>query len=174
MTSLGTELPEIPAPLAARNVALRPRSDKDEAFIRDVYVAYRWDELAVTGWPDESRLAFLHDQHRLQELHYRNHYGGAVFAVIEVADRPVGRLYLLRRDGDLRIIDIALMPEFRKQGLGSGLLRAVQEQARRLGISKVSIHVEQNNPALKLYERLGFSKTELRGVYYLLEWQSDV
>lgn len=37
----------------------------------------------------------------------------------------------------------------------------------------VRIHVEENNPALRLYRRLGFKKIEEQGVYYLIEWAPD-
>jgi ribosomal protein S18 acetylase RimI-like enzyme len=75
--------------------------------------------------------------------------------------------------GDLRIVDIALLPEFRAQGLGSGLIEAVFAAARVTG-SKVSIHVENFNPARRLYERLGFIEVGEHGVYRRMEWQPAV
>jgi ribosomal protein S18 acetylase RimI-like enzyme len=165
-----TELPPVPPDLTARGVALRERQAGDAAFLRDVYVAYRWGELSVTGWPDAAKLAFLHDQHRLQDAHYSKWYAGAAWGVIEVMGKRAGRIYLLCRDGDLRIVDIALMPEFCNQGIGSGLLRAVQHMAEAAGARKVSIHVERHNPALRLYRRLGFHEIDSGDVYYLLEW----
>lgn len=165
-----TQLPAVPAALAARGVTLRHRTDDDGEFLRDVYVAYRWDEVAATGWPEAVRLSFLHDQSRLQESHYRQHYLGAAWGVIEVNGARAGRLYLLNTGVDLRIVDIAFLPAFRNQGIGSGLLAAVMEQARGLGVAKVSIHVEQTNPAQRLYRRLGFQPVETAGVYHLLEW----
>ena len=36
----------------------------------------------------------------------------------------------------------------------------------------MTIHVERFNPALRLYERLGFSVAEDKGVYLLLERRS--
>ena len=38
----------------------------------------------------------------------------------------------------------------------------------------VRIHVERHNPALRLYERLGFVRLGDNGVYYLMEWSPDV
>jgi ribosomal protein S18 acetylase RimI-like enzyme len=67
-------------------------------------------------------------------------------------------------------VDIALLPAFRNQGLGGSLITAVQKMASEEGLLTVSIHVECSNPALRLYERLGFRLVETRGVYYLLEW----
>lgn len=165
-----TELPAVPPALAARGVSLRHAEAGDDDFLRDVYVTYRWQEMEASGWPAETRLAFLHDQHRLQHLHYRKYYEGAAWGIIEVGGERAGRLYLLFAPGDFRVVDIALMPRYRDGGLGGGLLAAVQQQAQALGAAKVSIHVEQSNPALRLYERLGFRRIEERGPYFLLEW----
>ncbi|WP_448192482.1 GNAT family N-acetyltransferase [Azospirillum sp. sgz301742] len=170
---LQTALPTVPPHLAARGVSLRPREDSDAEFLRDVYIAYRWEEVAATGWPEDMRLAFLHDQYRMQDAHYTKHYDGAAWGVVEVDGARAGRLYLLNCGSDLRIVDIAFLPPYRNMGLGGGLLAAVQEQARALGVAKASIHVEQSNPALRLYERLGFQKVELRGIYHLLEWPAS-
>lgn len=163
--------PEVPTALADRGVTLRARGEGDEAFLRDVYVAYRWAELEATGWPEGQRLAFLHEQHRLQDHQYRAHYEGMGWGIIEVAGVRAGRLYLLLRGDELRIVDIALTPEHRGHGIGGALLTAIQRHASTVGAALVSIHVEANNPALRLYERLGFRHIEWRGVYRLLNWQ---
>jgi ribosomal protein S18 acetylase RimI-like enzyme len=68
---------------------------------------------------------------------------------------------------DIRIMDITLAPAFRGRGIGSGLLRSLiseVEGSRRT----VSIHVEINNPARRLYERLGFEYAGEHGVYLLM------
>lgn len=165
-----TSLPPLSPALTALGVHLRRRAAEDAEFLRDVYVAYRWEEVTASGWPEAMRLAFLHDQYRAQCFHYENNYEGAVWGVIEVGKQRAGRLYLHHSSLELRIIDIALMPEFHNRGLGSALLASVQTLARQLGVARVSIHVESNNPALKLYQRLGFEEIELRGIYYLMEW----
>jgi ribosomal protein S18 acetylase RimI-like enzyme len=160
----------VPPDLAALGVSLRPRRAEDLEFVRDVYVAYRWEEVSATGWPEPVRIAFLHDQHRFQDAHYTKNYEGAAWGIVEVAGERAGRLYLFLAGSDLRIVDIALMPAFRNRGLGTALIHAVFQMAREAGLSRVSIHVEQNNPALRLYERLGFRMIEPRGIYFLMEW----
>lgn len=169
--STPTPLPRLPVELVAQGVGLRPRRDSDAEFLRDLYVAYRWQEMAAAAWPPEQCLAFLHDQYRLQDLHYSKHYDGAAWGVIEVDGERAGRVYLLLRRGELRIVDIALMPAYRNRSIGGRLLKAIQDQAAGLGADKLSIHVEQSNPALRLYERLGFKLVEERPPYRLLEWQ---
>ncbi len=168
MTS--TPLPAVPEPLVALGVTLRLRCEDDDAFLRQVYYAYRWEELTLTDWPEEARIAFLDQQYNFQRIHYDRNYPAAVWGIVEVAGEPAGRLYLQYAGQDLRIIDVAFLPPFRNQGIGTGLLTAVQELARGLSATKASIHVEQNNPALRLYQRLGFEIVLPRPPYYLLEW----
>ncbi len=65
------------------------------------------------------------------------------------------------------------MPEHRGQGLGGGLMRALLDEAAAAGKS-VSIRVQLYNPALRLYQRLGFqAKGEDDGLYRPMEWRGE-
>ena len=66
-------------------------------------------------------------------------------------------------------MDIALLPAYRNAGIGSALLHALMAEAAQAG-KPVRIHVEKQNPALRLYTRLGFVPIADRGVYWFLEW----
>jgi ribosomal protein S18 acetylase RimI-like enzyme len=83
---------------------------------------------------------------------------------------PVGRLYVDRCEKAIRIMDIALLPEHRRAGIGTKLLRELQDEARTAG-KTLTIHVEKFNPALRLYQRLGFQQIEDKGIYLFLEWK---
>jgi len=165
-----TPLPPIPSHLVERGVALRPQQDADGDFVREVFIASRWDEVLAASWPEVLGRAFLADQFRLQDLHYHKHYQGAAWGIVEVAGQPAGRLTLLLGEEELRIVDIALLPAYRNLGLGRGLIEAVQDQARELGLAKVSLHVEQHNRAQRLYRRLGFRRIGVGGTHALMEW----
>ena len=57
----------------------------------------------------------------------------------------------------LNIHDLAVLPEFRAQGIGARLLEAVEHQARQLGCCKVTLEVQENNVrARQVYQRAGF------------------
>jgi ribosomal protein S18 acetylase RimI-like enzyme len=161
-------VPELPR-AAALGVRARPMTDDDLIFVAALYASTRAEEVAVTGWPIEHQRAFLAHQHDAQHRHYRSHYPDAHWLILEKSGAPVGRLYLDRWERELRVIDISLVPSCRSQGIGAAVLRDVQDLARALGIG-VSIHVEKNNPARHLYDRLGFVLAEDKGVYDLLEW----
>ncbi len=152
------------------NVTYRKVTGADDEFLYQVYVPTRAVELEQTDWSDEEKEVFCRMQHKAQSTHYFKHYTGARFDIILIDDEPAGRLYVDHWDKEIRIIDIALLPEFQKQGIGASILREILLQGR-LKRKKVTIHVEMNNPALKLYERLGFEKIEeVNGIYFLMEW----
>jgi len=80
---------------------------------------------------------------------------------------PVGRLYIARWQDEIRIVDIALLPPYRNTGIGSAILRDILAEAA--AHKPVRIHVEQCNPALRFYERLGFTPIADKGVYLFME-----
>lgn len=151
-------------------ITFRPITDEDLPFLSRLYASTRQEELAVTPWNDEQKRAFLEQQFEAQHRHYQEHYPEASFDVLEVDGEAAGRLYVSRWTREIRIVDIALLPEYRNRGIGSRVLEDLLDEGRRSG-KAVSIHVEKNNPALRLYERLGFEPREDKGVYLLMEWK---
>jgi ribosomal protein S18 acetylase RimI-like enzyme len=149
-------------------VTLRPAAAADRPLLRAVYASTRADELALVAWDAPVKEAFLAQQFDAQDAHYREHYPGATFDVIEVDGQAAGRLYVHRGPRDIRIMDIALLPGYRGQGTGTDLLHSLVAEAQASGRT-LSIHVEVNNPARRLYERLGFRPAAEHGVYLLLE-----
>ncbi len=148
---------------------LRPIEDSDLPFLFDLYASTRADEMAMVDWKDEEKQQFLAMQFHAQHTYYQENYTEATFDVILYQDTPVGRLYVEEWSTELRIIDIALLPQYRNQGIGSYYLRQLMTRAATAQ-KAVSIHVERNNPALMLYKRLGFKKIGEHSLYDLMEW----
>jgi ribosomal protein S18 acetylase RimI-like enzyme len=149
-------------------VVLRPAAAADRAFLLQVYGSTRAEELALLPWTDEQKAGFVVHQFEAQDSHYRKHYDDAAFDVIEVDGEPAGRLYVHRGPREIRIVDIALLPAFRGRAIGTRLLCGLIAEAEDGG-RKLSIHVEMNNPARTLYERLGFRPAGEHGIYLLME-----
>jgi ribosomal protein S18 acetylase RimI-like enzyme len=161
MTSAGTKNHQHGA------VGLRPANETDLELLFQVYAGTRWEELAVTSWGEEEKERFLRMQFDLQHVYYRQNYPDATFEVILVDGVPAGRLYREERDGDIRIMDIALLPAFRGRGTGSRIMADIIRDADNRDVS-LSLHVECNNPVLDYYGRLGFEVCEERGVYLFM------
>jgi GNAT superfamily N-acetyltransferase len=151
-------------------LTFRPITDADLPFMARLYASTRLQELAVVAdWTHAQKEAFLQSQFDAQHAHYQQHYRGTEWLVIVRDAAPVGRLYLARWAREHRIVDIALLPEARGQGLGTALLRDLLDEAAAAG-KPVTIHVEKFNPAMRLYRRLGFVPVEDKGVYDLMRW----
>lgn len=151
------------------SIDLLPVQPEETAFLYRVYASTREEELSPLGWDAERMDAFLRMQFDAQHRYYQEQFPDAAYQVIRVNDCPAGRLYVDRNLDEIRIIDIALLPEYRGQGIGTMLLKGLLEEARRAN-KPVRIHVDQSNPALRFYRRLGFSVIADRGIYALMEW----
>jgi ribosomal protein S18 acetylase RimI-like enzyme len=155
----------------SHHLHLRDATSDDEAFLRAVYAGTRADELALTGWEEEQKGVFCQMQFDAQDRHYRLHYPGAQFLVIESDGIPAGRLYVHHGENEIRILDISLLPAHRGAGIGTRLLCGLQAEAAALG-RPLTIRVEKFNPAQRLYQRLGFRQMEDQGAYLSMEWRS--
>ncbi len=150
------------------NVTLRPITDADLDFLHRLYATTREDELKQVPWTAEQKAAFVRQQFEAQHAFWQENYTDTNWDLIVRDGEPIGRLYVARWPNDIRIVDIALMPEHRGSGIGTRLLKRVFAEADGAG-KPVSIHVESYNPAKRLYERLGFVQVGDHGVYLLME-----
>ena len=152
-------------------LVLRSMREEDIPFLRSLYTSTRTAEMnLLTTWTEHEKTEFLHQQFWAQHNFYQEQFKDAQFDLILIDEQPAGRLYQEQRTDEIRVIDIALIPQFRNQGLGKQLMLDILQKARNLDLA-VRIHVEQNNPAMHLYDRLGFKKIGDSGVYYLMEWK---
>ena len=153
-------------------ITFRPIHPQDEAFLCELYMSTRMDELAVLNWDTATKQAFLTMQFTAQHQYYQRYFPDAAFDLILQHGHPIGRLYVDRRVNEIRLIDIALLPAHRNSGTGTALLNALLVEAA--GVQKpVRIHVEKFNPAQRLYQRLGFTIIDDVGVYFLMEWSPE-
>ncbi|HKP81205.1 MAG TPA: GNAT family N-acetyltransferase [Pyrinomonadaceae bacterium] len=154
------------------NIRLRPFGPDDYDFLVEVYGSTRAEELALVPWTTEQKQAFVRWQLGAQQDHYAQKYPGASHDIIEFNDRKVGRLYVARLDHEIRIADITLLPAERNTGIGTYLIKELLVEGERTG-RVVRIYVEEFNPSLHLFERLGFSRGEQHGIYLLMEWTAS-
>ncbi|HKP62286.1 MAG TPA: GNAT family N-acetyltransferase [Polyangiales bacterium] len=148
-------------------LSLRPALSSDIDLLLRVYASTREHELSLVPWSEADKHAFVRWQFEAQHLHYHRFYAGADYSIILDHGRPAGRLYVHRRDDEVRVIDITLLPEYRGSGIGSTLLLLLKQEAHAVG-KPLTIHVEHDNPALRLYSRLGFQRVSDDGVYLLM------
>ena len=151
-------------------VVLRPETDADLPFLRTLYATSREREMALlVKWDESQKREFLDMQFDAQRGHYREHYADARFDIIERGGKPIGRLYVADLRREIVLMDITLVPAERNAGIGTRLCREIQAEARDKG-KIMSLHVEGENPARKLYDRLGFVEIAAVTFYKLMHW----
>ncbi|PKN56195.1 MAG: hypothetical protein CVU56_17430 [Deltaproteobacteria bacterium HGW-Deltaproteobacteria-14] len=110
---------------------------------------------ALATLPDRGA-ALVAQMREGQRRTWHNAFGEDGHALVLVDGAPVGRVWAERMGPDeVRLVDIALLPSHRGAGIGTAVLRRIIEDARKEKRTIV-LHVATHNPALRLYQRLGF------------------
>lgn len=162
----------LPETLLLQGFTLRREGDADLPFLIQLFGSTRADEMARVPWTLDEKNAFLIQQFGAQRKHYYHFYPKAAFDVIEQHGRAVGRLYLHEGPTRVNVMDIALMPGDRGKGVGTALMTAVQAYAAALD-KGVILFVEPDNPARKLYTRLGFTVIGQDEINVEMDWAPD-
>jgi ribosomal protein S18 acetylase RimI-like enzyme len=158
-------------------ITLRQAAEADRGFLLGLFASSREELLAAAGWDAAGRAAFVEMQYEAQQRAYRSAHPGALCSVIERAGgagrEPIGRLWLDERPGEFQLLDIALLPPYRGQGVGTFCLQALLLRAAGVG-ADVNLHVEASNPAFDLYRSLGFVVTQHHPPYLAMQWTAAV
>ena len=111
------------------SVEFRPVTTEDEPFLFELYSATRIEELAAWGWDQSQWEPFLRMQFAAQQQHYRTQFPDADHLILVLDQRPIGRTVVSRRIQEVRLVDIALLPEHRNAGTGTRFLEDLQAEA---------------------------------------------
>ncbi|HKA20828.1 MAG TPA: GNAT family N-acetyltransferase [Blastocatellia bacterium] len=150
---------------------LRPVRTDDEGFLFRVYSSTREDEISELPWDDHQRNSFMQMQFAAQRADYSRRFPDGEHMIIVLGDQRAGRLYLARSNDEIRILDIALLPEYRNKGIGKSIIEGLTREASETN-RPVRIYVELNNRALNLFEYNGFMVVQDIGTHLLLEWRA--
>lgn len=150
----------------------RPINSTDLSFLQDLYCSSRDHEVTQSGIPEPMLRQFLLQQFSLQQKHYHNAYKTTGFKVIEYKGRAIGRLYIEVTNDGIHLLDITLLREYRKQGVGCFLISQLIRQADKQQC-RISLYVQSQNPALKFYQRLGFNIVGSKQDYFSMEYRFE-
>ena len=143
------------------NVLLRDVTPEDEAFLFELYASTRMEELAGLGWDENQKRSFI----TMQFLARERSQPRVDDRLIVLDGRAVGRMLVDRGEAAILLRDIAVLPEYRNTGIGTRLLEDLKQEAAAAG-KPVALHVLASNPAVRLYERLGFRRVDGADTHY--------
>lgn len=134
-----------------------------------LYASTRREEAALFAMGEMQWREFLRTQFQLQQIQYRQRFPAASRELICLDGKPVGRIELDRSPGCIHLVEISLLPEFRRKGLGSVLLRGLQQELATQG-GAIVLRVQKSNPALAFYHQLGFQVSHDELVFWRMSW----
>ena len=150
--SRSKKLEDIQARLPAGNaLTLRRVRPDDEEFLVALYASTREEELAQVEWAEGQKEQFLR----------------------WIDNQAAGRIWIGRDHQQIRLLDIALLPEFQNRGIGTILIRRLIDEASQTNKFLRHMVFVLNNDAHRFYERLGFAVIEDFGAYKHMEWRPD-
>ena len=151
-------------------ITVRPERPQDEAFLFDLYASTRQEELDAWGWPPEMRRSFLEMQFRASQG-WRQTFPDAESQIVMLDGANAGRLIIHRTREELRVVDIALLPQHRNGGIGTALLQRVFGEAAATR-KPLRLKVLKGSRAGRLYARLGFAGVDESGMHIEMEWRA--
>jgi ribosomal protein S18 acetylase RimI-like enzyme len=149
-------------------ISLRPAAAGDNDFLMQVYASTRHEEMALWGWNPAQQKAFIQMQYDARRRGYAAAHPSAETSIILQGKSPAGSMIVFRGPGEIRLLDISLLSEFRGRGIGRELITMLISEAARSG-AVVRLSVVRGNPAARLYERLGFVATGGDAIYCEME-----
>ncbi len=153
------------------DVRLRQATEADGSFLFSLFLRERAHEFSGVPWSAEQTRHLIRMQFDAQQRHYRSRFPDAAHELVLVNGEAAGRLSLDRQADQFLVVDFALMPEFRHLGIGSRIISSVQADAAAHG-KPVTGHVRRDNPAVRFWQKLGFTLLDEDGLYFNMEWRS--
>jgi ribosomal protein S18 acetylase RimI-like enzyme len=114
----------------------------------------------IWGWDEDE-----------QGRRFDAHFDPATIEIITREGQDAGAVSIEKRDDTLFLSNIQILPAFQGRGIGTAIIEEMLDEARALGLP-ATLRVLKNNPARRLYERLGFRIFGETETHYLMSTKS--
>jgi ribosomal protein S18 acetylase RimI-like enzyme len=150
--------------------SLRPSTPADADFLRNLFTVDKAAEFAAQGLPETVYQPLIDMQYRGRTATFSAQHPRAATWIIESEGIAAGQYTLEETPQGSRLIDLAILPEYRNHGLATGVLQQLMREAATAGLA---LRVNKGNPAVRLYTRLGFQVANEDEVSCEMVWQQD-
>lgn len=152
-------------------LTLRPARTDDQEFLYRLFCSVYSEKLQLVALNEEEKNRLID----LMYLSFTQHYSTLAPALddrlVLLNNESIGRMILLQMREEIRLADIAILPQYRQRGIGSALIGQLQTESM-MSKRPLRLQVPQFDRALRLYQRLGFFKIDAMGPYLHLEWSA--
>jgi ribosomal protein S18 acetylase RimI-like enzyme len=148
---------------------LLPAGASDSVFLYRLFERTRGQQFAPIPLAPAQLEALVRMQFNAQQTGYRNQYPQSQDFIIMMGDRLAGRIWLNESAAEIAIMDIAILPEYQRRGLGTAVLARIIHDAA-LAAKTIRLRVDRTNfRAARLYRRLGFEVVSGNEVFEEME-----
>jgi ribosomal protein S18 acetylase RimI-like enzyme len=150
-------------------VTRRPESQQDEPFLRRLILDTIAGELGASAWPEPMRSHLLGIQYTARRQSHRMNFPEAASQVIEADGEDAGWTVVTTMPHEVRLVEIMVLPQLRGKGIGAAVIRGILRSAAQEGKPvRLTVNVT-NQPAIRLYQRLGFRRIGGDEVQHFME-----
>ena len=139
----------------ARRIDLQQATAEHYDFALHLYILTMRPYLQELGvWDEQQQRTSFATQWKREEVR-----------IISVDGKDVGWLQVAELPTEIRLQKFYVSPQYQRSGIGSEVLSNLLAAWRSTG-KRIVLRVLKNNPARRLYERLGFSVVAEAGVIF--------
>jgi ribosomal protein S18 acetylase RimI-like enzyme len=152
--------------VGAPPVSLRRAESSDEVVLQAIFMESHGAAFEMMGLEPAALSALIGMQLRGRQAQYQTHPGAAEYLICRGAGPtvvPVGSCWLSDSPERLRVLDIAVLAEYRRSGIARAVLT---ELCGRAAVADKPIRLSvwhDNHPARALYRALGFRPDPMVG-----------
>lgn len=158
-------------PCSAGRLTLRPETEDDLPFRFQLFIRSRppeWDQVYL---PVEQLTEVMNHQFWAQTQTYLSRFPEARFDIIELDGQPIGRIVVNRPGDRIHLVDQAILPQMRNQGLGTAVMHSLMGEAAAGDLFMTLKVSNANDPSMRLYSRLGFEVVGDELEYIEMTWR---
>ena len=148
---------------------LRPALWEDNPFLGALYADVHGPEFAPLELSADHLAHLLALKFKAQRMEFATRFPDADHSIITVGSTAIGHLLLNETSTEIQLVDVALLSPLRGAGVGTSILEQLQAYATERDLPlRLSVHPQ--NPATRLFHRLGFVTTNAEASLTEMEW----
>jgi ribosomal protein S18 acetylase RimI-like enzyme len=152
-------------------VHLRCAGREDDALLFALFAADKAAEFAAIGLPEEQYRPLLEMQYRGRAMTHSVRYPEAEDWIVCAPDgTAIGGYLLAKTSREARLMDLAVLPQWRGRGIGTRVLLELMRQSAMARVP-LRLQVMKGNRAVRLYARLGFRVVDEDEITYEMIWR---
>lgn len=148
---------------------IRPAQQHDKGFLERLYNSTREDLRLLDAQPDFIE-ALIDMQFQAQQDDYAERFPNAMHFIIEKHTEAIGRATLNFSENEIRVVDIAFLPEARGHGFGQAIIQSFQLCAEQSALPLALTVSNMNQMAIQVYLKLGFQVDVKDQLHTCMSW----